>query len=71
MPARLRGGATRLQIILVLVIAAVAIALAVFAISYQRGLTTEAGSITASHSPSQSTSDTIRDHPDDEEHFDG
>ena len=71
MSARLRGGATRLQIILVLVIAAVAIALAVFAISYQRGLTTEAETSTASHSPYSSTSDTIRDHPDDEEHFHG
>jgi len=62
MSARLRGGATRLQIILVLVIAAVAIALAVFAISYQRGLTTEAARSTASHSPYSSASDTIRDH---------
>ena len=63
MSARLRGGATRLQIIVVLVIAAIAIALAILAINYQRGLATGVESATtASHSGFVSGSDTIRVH---------
>ena len=62
MSARLRGGATRLQIIVVLVIAVIAVALAVLAINYQRGLATGAQSAAASYSASPSASDTIRVH---------
>jgi len=62
MSARLRGGATRLQIIVVLVIAAIAIALAILAINYQRGLATGVESAAASYFASPSASDTIRVH---------